>query len=85
MAREIGLNGRSVVPNGVDLVFLPTSEVGRILALGEPVNFVVEEENFQADVAAQHMNGVISADGKRIAITCGDPYFEVGTNDLSNR
>ena len=36
MAREIGLNGRSVVPKGVDLVFLPISEVGEYWPLVRP-------------------------------------------------
>ncbi len=36
MASEIGLNGRSVVPNGVDLVFLPISEVGEYWPLVSP-------------------------------------------------
>src|SRR5579859_357497 len=52
----------------------------RILAFGEAVNAIVEKENFEADVAAEHVNGVIAADGEGIAVTGGDPNFEVGTN-----
>ncbi len=36
IASEMGLNGRSAVPNGVDLVFLPNSEVGEYWPLVRP-------------------------------------------------
>src|SRR5207302_21351 len=52
----------------------------RILALGEAVNAVVEEKNFEADVAAKHVNRVIAADGKGVTVTSGDPNFEIGAN-----
>ena len=62
--------------------FLADFGGGRILALGQAVNFVVEHQHFEADVAAQHVNGVIAADGERIAVTGGHPDFEIGTRDF---
>ena len=50
----------------------------RILALRESVNMVVEHQDFEADVAAQHVDGVIAADRERVAVARGDPDFEVG-------
>src|SRR5882724_6751493 len=52
----------------------------RILALGEAVDAIVEEKNFEADVAAKHVNGVIAADGKGVTVAGGDPNFEIGAN-----
>src|SRR5271154_6200350 len=36
MASEMGLNGRSTEPNGVDLAFLPISDVGEYWPLVRP-------------------------------------------------
>src|ERR1700733_4358745 len=52
----------------------------RVLAFREAVNLIVEQQNFQADVAAQHVNGVIAADGKRVTVAGGNPHFEVRAN-----
>src|SRR5262249_18926088 len=49
-------------------------------ALGEAVDAVVEEQDFEADIAAEHVNGVIPADGESVAVTGGDPDFEVRAN-----
>ena len=48
------------------------------MALREPINFIIEEKNLDADVAAKHVNGVIAADGKGIAVAGGHPNFQVG-------
>jgi hypothetical protein len=50
------------------------------LALGEAVDAVVEEKDFEADVAAQHVDGVVAADREGVAVTGGYPNFEVGAN-----
>ena len=55
-----------------------------ILAFGQPVDAIVEEENFQADVAAEHVNGVIAADGEGVTVASGDPDFEVGANGFES-
>src|SRR5207237_6528150 len=50
---------------------------GRVLTFRQAVDAVIEEENFEPDFAPQHMNSVIPADGKGIAVSGGDPYFQV--------
>ena len=57
----------------------------RILALGEAVDAVIEHQHLDAHVAAQHVNGVIAADGKRVAVAGGDPDFEFGMRELDSR
>ena len=76
-ASETGLKGASSEPIGVDLVILPTSEVGRVLALGQPVDPVVEQQDLQVDVAAQRVDEVVAADGQRVAVTGDDPHRQV--------
>ena len=68
-ATVIGLNGKSTEPAGVDLVTLPTSEVGEYWPLVNPYNPVVEEQNLQIDIAAQRVDQVISADRQSVAVT----------------
>src|SRR5271155_1140525 len=55
---------------------------GRVLAFGEAVNFIVEHQDFEADVAAQHVNGVVAADGERVAVAGGYPYVEIGADQF---
>ncbi len=57
---------------------------GRVLAFGEAVNFIVEQKNFQADVAAQHVNGVIAADAQRVTVSGGDPNFQLRIHQLQS-
>src|SRR5579863_7133857 len=63
---------------GSRLGFLIELRCRRILALGQPVDAVIEEQNLEADISAEHVSRVISADGEGIAIARRDPYFEVG-------
>ena len=55
---------------------------GRVLALGQAVNAIVEEQHFDADVAAQHVNRVVAADGESVTVTCGHPDFQFGVRNL---
>ncbi len=55
------------------------------MALGETVDAVVEQENFDADVASEHVDGVIAADGKSVTVTGGDPDFEIGADGFDAR
>ena len=57
----------------------------RVLPLGQAVNAVVEHQHLDAHVAAQHVNGVIAADGKRVAVAGGHPDFELGMRELDSR
>jgi hypothetical protein len=52
------------------------------LAFGEAVDSIVKEENLEADVAAQHVDGVIAADGESVSVSRSDPDFEIGANGL---
>ena len=54
----------------------------RVLALGQAVDLVVEEQDLQAHVAAQHVDRVVAADRERVAVAGGDPDLEVGPRDL---
>ena len=85
MARARGLKGRRVGAERSGLGLLAEFGSGRILALGEAVDPVVEHQNLDAHVAAQHVNGVIAADGERVAVAGGDPDFEFGMGELDAR
>ena len=77
-ARLTGLKGWSTEPNGVDLVTLPTSTGRRVLALGQPVDLVVEQQDREVDVAAQGVDEVVAADRQAVAVAGDDPHVEVG-------
>src|ERR1700690_2982359 len=55
---------------------------GRILSFGQAINAVIEEEHLDAHVAAQHVDGVISADGESIAVAGGHPNFQLWMRDF---
>ena len=48
------------------------------LALGQPVDLVVEQQDLHVHVAPQRMDEVIAPDGERIAVTRHDPNVQVG-------
>ena len=77
-----GVEGTIGGAEGRGLGFLSDFGGRRVLAFGQTVNFVVEHQDFQADVAAQHVDRVIAADGKRIAVAGSDPDVEVRANEL---
>jgi len=66
-----------MLPSGDVLVFLPSSDVGEVLALGQAVDAVVEQDDLHADVAAHGMNEVVTADGQRIAVARDHPYRQL--------
>src|SRR5580704_2509594 len=94
-ARDEGGFGTNRQRNGIEravrgavgrgLGFLSDLGGRRVLALGETVNLVVEHKNFQAHIAAEHVDRVISADGKRITIAGGNPNVKVRTNEFDTR
>ena len=55
---------------------------GRVLALGEAVNRIVEEKDVEIDIAAQHMKQVIAANGQAVAIARDHPHLQVRVGDL---
>ena len=49
----------------------------RVLALGQPVDLVVEEQQLDRDVAAQGVDQVVAADRERVAVAADHPDREV--------
>ena len=61
----------------MDLVTFPTSRGGRVLALGQPVDPVVEQQDRQVHVAAQRVDQVVAADRQRVAVAGDHPHRQV--------
>jgi hypothetical protein len=55
------------------------AELGRrrVLALGQPVDPVVEQQDLQVHVAAQRVDQVVAADRQRVAVAGDDPDRQV--------
>ena len=49
----------------------------RILALGEPVNLVIEENDREIHVAPEGVEQVVAADGQGVAVAGDYPYMQV--------
>jgi len=54
----------------------------RILALGQPVDLVIEKEDIDIEIAAQQVNGVIAADAEAVAVARYNPNAELGARRL---
>jgi hypothetical protein len=57
---------------------------GRCYAFGEAVDLVVEHDDLEVDVAADHMQEVIAADRQRIAVAGDDPDLQIRTRQLQS-
>ena len=57
---------------------LPERARRRVLALRQPVDLVVEEQDLEVHVAAQRVDQVVAADRERVAVAGHDPDREVG-------
>ena len=55
---------------------------GRVLALGQPVDAVVEEYNHHIDVAAQYVQEMVAADAQAIAVAGDNPDLEIWSGGL---
>ncbi len=55
----------------------PDVRGGRVLAFGEPVDLVIEEQNREVDVASHRVDEVVTADAERVTIASHDPYGQV--------
>src|SRR3546814_5143962 len=53
---------------------------GTVLALGQAINLIVEKQDLAIEIAAQHMHGVVAADGQCVAVAGDDPHvqFRIG-------
>ena len=60
---------------------LPDLGRRRVLALGQPVDPVVEQQDLEVDVAAQRVDQVVAADRQRVAVAGDDPHRQVGPGD----
>ena len=76
-ASETGLNGWSTEPDRRGLGDLAGLGGGGVLALGEPVDPVVEQQDLQVHVAAHRVDQVVAADRERVAVTGDHPDREV--------
>ena len=54
---------------------------GRVLALGQPVDLVVEQQDGEVHVAAQRVDQVVATDRQHVAVTTHHPHVEVGAGD----
>ncbi len=71
------VEGRVQGAHGGGLGDLARLAGGGVLALGQAVDPVVEEQDLQVDVAAQGVDEVVPADGQRVAVTGDDPDRQV--------
>ena len=49
----------------------------RVLAFGQSVDLVVEQQDRQIDVAAKRMDQMIAADRQHVAVAADDPHIEI--------
>ena len=77
-ASDSGRTGVSNDPPG--LVFDRRAEPagGRVLALGQAVDLVVEQQHLDVHVAAQGVDEVVAADREAVAVAGDDPHLQVG-------
>ena len=54
----------------------------RILPLGETVDFIVEQQELDIDIAPEKVQQVIAADRQRIAVAGDDPHVEIRIGKL---
>ena len=54
----------------------------RVLALGQAVNVVVEQDDVQVEVAANGVHQVVAADRQAVAVAGDDPHLQVGPGHL---
>ena len=77
-ATASGLNGGSTRAERRALGDLADLGRRRVLALGQPVDAVVEQQDRQVDVAAQGVDQVVAADRQPVAVAGDHPHVEVG-------
>ena len=64
-------------PSGLVLVRVPMRRGRRVLALGQAVDLVVEQEDLDVHVAAEGVDQVVAADGQAVAVAGDDPDLQV--------
>src|SRR2546426_8373814 len=56
-----------------------------IPSLRQTIDAVVEKEDLDTDVAAEHVDGVVAADGEGVTVAGGYPDFQVWVDGLDSR
>jgi hypothetical protein len=74
--------GLSTEPIGVDGRTLAEQRGRRVLALGEPVDPVVEQDHLEVHVAAEQVHQVVAADAEAVAVAGDHPDVELGVGQL---
>ena len=57
----------------------------RVLALGQAVDLVVEQQHLAIEIAAQQVHHVVAADRQPVAVAGDDPDVELGIGELDAR
>jgi hypothetical protein len=78
IARATKVASAPIAPERRGLRDLPQLRRRRVLALGEPVDAVVEQQDRDVDVPSQRVDQVVPADRERVAVAGDDPHREVG-------
>ena len=60
---------------------LPLFRRRRVLALGEPVDLVVEHQDLDVHVAPERVDQVVAADRERVAVAADHPDGQIGPGD----
>ena len=55
---------------------------GRELALGQPVDLIVEQQYLHVDIAPQHVKQVVAADAQTVAVAGDEPHIEGGVGEF---
>ena len=82
MASDSGRSGLSMRALRARLGARAEPRGRRILALGQAVDLVVEQDDLQIDVAADGVDQVVAADGQAVAVAGDDPDVQVGPGQL---
>ncbi len=63
----------------------PLAGRGRVLALGQTIDLIIEEQDLHVHVAPQDVQRVIAADGQAVAVAGDHPHVELGIGELHAR
>ena len=72
----------SVIPLRRGLRPQPDLRGWRVLAFGEAVDAVVEQQDLQVEIAADDVEQVVAADRQAVAIAGHNPHRKLGVRDL---
>ena len=85
MAIDSGWSGLSIDADRRALGHLAQRRGRRVLPLGQAVDAVVEQHDFDVDIAADGVHQVVAADRQAVAVAGDDPHRSVGPADFQAR